>query len=90
MEFAHPQVVSTRIVRSGQPDVEALYRPGGYDDVLLRMEAQELRGWQRISEEIARSELESMEREARRSFFYQAHQLRRQGREALSRAARES
>ena len=82
--------MSTRIARSGQHGAEALLGPGGCDDVILRMEAQELRGWHRMSEEMARSELESMEREARRSLFYQAHQLRRQGREALSRTARES
>ena len=45
MEFAHPQEMSTRIARSGQPGAEALHGPGGYDYVILRMEAQGLRGF---------------------------------------------
>ena len=74
MEFAHAQVMSTRIVRSGQPDAEVFYGPAGYDDVILRMEAQELRCRHRIYEETARSELESIKREARRSLLYQTYQ----------------
>ena len=75
-EIANPQAMSTRTVRSGQPDAEAIYGPGGYKHVIWRMEAQELNVRRRISEGVARSKLGCLEREARHALFNQKHQLR--------------
>ena len=76
-----------------QLDAEAINGPGGYEHVLLRMEAQEIAERHKISEEMARAELESMQREARHAFFRQNHQFQehqRHAREAFCRAVRES
>ena len=45
----------------GEPRADALYGPGGYENVFSRMESQELCIRNTISEEMAWSELEAME-----------------------------
>ena len=52
-----------------------LYRPGGYENVILRMESQELSTRKRMSEHVARSELEAMDRDARCALLNQNHQF---------------
>ena len=64
---------------------------------MLRMESQELGIRKRISEEVARSELETMERDARFALFCCNQKFKiavwehqRQAREAVSQAVQES
>ena len=83
--------------RKGGPSADALYGPGGYENVTLRMESQESSTRKRISEELVRSALEAMERDARHASLNQNHQFQtavreyqRQARDAVSHAVRES
>ena len=64
---------------------------------ILRVESREFSIRNRISEELARSELEAMDRDAQFAFLYQDQQLKiavrenqRQAREAVSQAVQES
>ena len=84
-------------VRRGVTGADALYGPGGYVNITLRMESQELSIRNRISEDMARSELEVMERDARCALFFQDQQFKiavrqyqRQLRDAVNQAVRES
>ena len=52
-----------RVHSSGDPrDPDVVCGPGGYEHVMSRVEAQELSCRHRILEEVARNELEGMER----------------------------
>ena len=96
VEIPHPLVMSTRAVQSEQPDTVTIYGPGGYEHVIWRIEGQEVCFGDRICGEMARSEIESLEK-GRHALCHKNHQLRdavedhqRQAREALSQAVRES
>ena len=52
-------------VRRREPNAYALFRPEGDENMTLRMGSQGITHQKRISEELARSELEVMERHAR-------------------------
>ena len=66
-----------RVHSSGDPpDADVVCGPGGYEHAMSRLEAQELSCSHRILEEVARNELEAMEREARHALFYQDHHFR--------------
>ena len=54
---------------------DALYGPRGYENVTLRMESQALSTRNRISEDLARSELESVERDARCALLHEDQQF---------------
>ena len=74
---------------------DALYGPGGYEHIILRMETQECSIRNIISEELARCEHEEMERDARFSVFHQdlhfkiaVREQQRQARVAVNQAVR--
>ena len=76
-------------------NADALYGPGECEHILLRVDSQELRIRNRISEDTARSELEAMERDGRYALFYQDQQFKiavreyqRQARDAVNLAVR--
>ena len=81
----------------GRPKAEALRGPGGYENIILRAESQELSIRNRISEEMAHSEVEALERDVRHTFLYQDPQFKlavreypRQARDAVNQAVGES
>ena len=76
METTGPQAVPMNSLRRREPGADALYGTGGCESILLRVESQEFSIRTRISEEAARSELESLERDARFALFYQDQQFR--------------
>ena len=95
MEITIPMQVELASRR--EPVADALYGLGGYENMILGMESQELSIRSRISEEMARSELEAMERDARCAFFYRDQQFeiavrgyQRQARDAVCQATTES
>ena len=59
--------------RREEPDADALYRPGGYENVIWRKESHQLSTRKRISEKLARSELEAIQRDVRHALLYQNH-----------------
>ena len=63
MEITKPTTRQMESVRREEPSADALCGPGGYENIILRMESPELSIRNRISEELARSELEAMERD---------------------------
>ena len=81
-----------------QPRAEdALCGPGGCENIIPTKESLELSIRNRISEELTRSELGAMERDARLALFYQdqqnriaVHEHHRQARGAVNQAVRES
>ena len=80
-----------------EPNAVALYGPGGYENITSGMDSQELSIRNSISADVARSELEAMERDARYALFYQDQQFKiavweylRQARDAVSQAVKES
>ena len=71
MDSTNPTTMQVESASREQPHAEdALYGPGGYENITLRMESRELSMGNRISEDVARSELEAMERDARFSLFF--------------------
>ena len=97
LEITNPTTVHVERASRRQPhSADALYGPGRYENI-LRMESQELGISNRISEDVARSELETMERDARCALFCYDQKFKiavwehqRQAREAVSQAVQES
>ena len=84
-------------VREGEPGADAPHGPGGYDNIIWRVESQELSTRNRISEEVARSELQAMEEDTRNACFHQDQPFRiavreyqRQARGAVNHAVQAS
>ena len=97
MEITIPSTVQVESASTGEPNTGALYGPGGSENIILRMESQELRIRNSISEETAHSEFKAMERNARYVLFYQDQQFKmqshkhpRQVRDTVNQAVRES
>ena len=65
METTNPPTMHTASVRRREPGADAMYGPGGCDNIFFSMESQELSSGKRMSEDVARSELEVVERDAR-------------------------
>ena len=97
LEITNPTTVQVERASRKQPhSADALYGPGRYEKI-LRMESQELGISNRISEEVARSELETMERDARFALFCYDQKFKiavwehqRQAREAVNQAVQDS
>ena len=98
MGITIPTTVQLESACRREPNADALYGPGMYENITLRMECQELSVRNRIAEDLARSELDNMERDARffRFFFHNkqlkvaVREYRRQARDAVNQAVRES
>ena len=96
LEITNLPAVHIESASRGEPNADALY--GGYENIVLRMESQELSIRNRIFEEMARSQLEAMEREThvdRYSFKISnskiaVREYQRQARDAVNQAVRES
>ena len=56
--------------------MDALHGPGAHENITLKMESRVLSIRNRISEDVARSELEATERDARCALFYQYQQFK--------------
>ena len=87
--------MQVEFARRRQPGAAA-YGPREYENIFLRIESQELSIRRIMSEEVARSELEQMERDARYALFGQHHELQiavreyqRQAIQAVSQAVHE-
>ena len=92
VEMSNPLALQVESASRKEPNADALYGPGGKENMILRMESQDI-----ISVEMARSELEPLERDARYALSYQDQPLKiavreyeRQARDAVSQAVRES
>ena len=68
-EISTPPSWQVESARRGESSADALYGPVGYEFVCLRMEPQELSVRNIISEDMTRSELEAMERDAHDALF---------------------
>ena len=71
MEITNPTTLQVESASRRQPNADALCGSGGHDNIIFRMASQYLSIRNRISEDVARSELEAMERDDRYSFFFQ-------------------
>ena len=76
MEITIPTTMQVESASTEEPNTGALYGPGGSENIILRMESQELRIRSSISEETAHSEFKAMERDARCALFYQDQQFK--------------
>ena len=64
METRNPPAMQMESVRRRESGGDALYGPGGYGNVISRIESHELSTRKRMFEELARIELEATERDA--------------------------
>ena len=71
MEITNPTTLQVESASRSRPNADALCGSGGHDKIIFGMASQELSIINRISEDVARSELEAMERDVRYAFFYQ-------------------
>ena len=60
--LSNPTAIQVESASMGEHRADALYGPGGYEQIALTLESQELSIKNTISEVMARSELEAMER----------------------------
>ena len=75
VEITNPPTMQVESVRREESESDALYARGGYEHIMLRMESHELSSRNRISEEMARTEFEVMEKDARYAFFFQNYKF---------------
>ena len=71
MEITKPTTMQVESASREEPSADASYGPGRDENRILRMTSQESSIRHKIFEELARSKLESMERDARFALFYQ-------------------
>ena len=77
METSNPPTMQVESAgRTQLPAEDAMCGPGGYENITLSMESQELRIRNRNSEEMARIELEAMERDARCAYSIQINNFK--------------
>ena len=69
MEVTNSQMQVESACRA-EPNAVALHGPGGFENIILITDSQKLSVRNRMSEDVARSELEAMERDARFVFFF--------------------
>ena len=64
VEITNPPAMQLESARKGEPNADALYGPGRYENIILGMESREFSTRNTISEKMARSELEATEKDA--------------------------
>ena len=70
MEITNPATTQLESGRRKVPGADALYGPGGYENIDLGNRISGLTTCKRISEEWARSQREAMEKDARHCFVF--------------------